>query len=201
MVNPTPESSATGSSQSTRVDAERYFALVRDGVLAEDEPVELLEGVIVAVPPMDPPHAWAIARLDSLLRRIAPAASQVRVQCPLRAGAHSVPEPDVAIVPGPSDAWQHEHPDRALLVVEVSGRSRAQDRITKAAIYASAAIPEYWIVDLVDDRLEILRDPDPAAGRYRSVRVACAGEHVAPLCAPDASIPVGDLLPAPPPGP
>lgn len=49
------------------------------------------------------------------------------------------------------------------LVVEISDSSVARDLI-KAEIYAAAKIPEYWLVNLVDQQLE--RFQDPRNGKY-----------------------------------
>jgi Uma2 family endonuclease len=88
----------------------------------------------------------------------------------------------------------------AALVVEAADASLRLDRRFKAAIYARAGLPEYWIVNLVDRALEIHRDPGPAADTpdewtYRSVKVLHTPAVVAPLAAPTAQIPVADLLP------
>src|SRR5262244_3685277 len=69
------------------------------------------------------------------------------------------PEPDVAVVDGPLDAYQHHHPTTADLVVEVSETSLRYDRSHKAVLYARAGIPTYWIVDLVNDCVEVHTDP------------------------------------------
>ena len=51
----------------TRLDAEQYFALVDRGELRPDDRVELLEGVVVSMPPPAPSNANAIARITGLL--------------------------------------------------------------------------------------------------------------------------------------
>jgi Uma2 family endonuclease len=84
-----------------------------------------------------------------------------------------------------------------------SSRSRtslALDRTRKASIYARANIQDYWIVNLVELVVEILRDPTPLdppsrGWVYRSVQTLQAGASAAPLAAPVAPIAVADLLP------
>lgn len=188
MVDPTPVQGMPWTS-------ERYEALVRDGLLGPDDSVELLEGVIVAVAPQDPAHAATVAKVADALRAVAGERGCVRVQMPLRAGARSVPEPDVALVEGRHDDYLAAHPTRAWLVVEVSGRSLAQDRLTKAGIYAAAAVPAYWIVNLRDGCLEVLRDPDREHARYRERRVLERGDTATIDALPGAGIAVGELLP------
>ena len=177
------------------VDA--YFDLVKQGLLAEDDRVELLEGVIVAEPPMDPPHASAVAGAAEALRRAVGDRALVREDKPLIAGERSVPEPDVAVVPGQASDYHRRHPTTALLVVEVAESSLQQDRLSKSRIYAGAGFPEYWIVNIRDEQVEIFRAPDRAQRIYAEQSVAGRGEHIALVAFPDASVPVDALLPWP----
>lgn len=178
-----------------RVTVERYLALLEEGTLAGDR-LELLEGVIVSMPPSNPPHAAALGLVCEALRPVAGTGRCLRVQSPLLLGAWSAPEPDVALVAGSHRDYSLRHPATALLVIEVSDWSLHQDRITKAAIYARAGIPEYWIVNLAERGVEVLREPDAAGGRYRAQRFARADESVEPLAAPGTPVVVRDLLPA-----
>lgn len=175
---------------------EEYFDLVKQGLLAEDDHVELLEGVIVAEPPMDPPHASGVGRVADALRRALRGGAVVREEKPLIIGQRSVPEPDAAVVT--TGNYDHRHPESALLVVEVSDSSLKQDRLSKSRIYAGAAIPEYWIVNLRGDCVELFRAPDPPRRVYGDRSVARRGERIALVEFPDVAIAVDDLLPWPP---
>jgi Uma2 family endonuclease len=114
----------------------------------------------------------------------------------LLAGHHSVPEPDVAVGPGGGADYEHVHPTTALLVVEVADSSLLQDRLTKAAIYAAAGIPELWIVNVRDEWVEVARTPVPVDRRYTTAFVARRGERLGILALEDSSVLVDDLLPA-----
>ena len=92
--------------------------------------------------------------------------------------------------------YDQAHPRNALLVVEVSDSSLPQDRITKSRIYAAAGIPEYWIVDLRESCLEILRAPDAATRSYAERRILHRGDVIELAALPDVAIAVDDLLPA-----
>jgi Uma2 family endonuclease len=175
--------------------AERYFALVDEGVLQPDDRVELLEGVIVAMPPSNPPHAGYTSLVAHHLGRLVGDRAVVRPQAPLPLGLLSVPEPDIAIVAGKHADYLRHHPTTALLVVEVAHTSLPQDRLTKAAIYAAAGIPEYWIVNVRDHALEILRAPDRRLRLYADRRTAAPDEVVALVALPDVHVPVASILP------
>ena len=176
---------------------ERYFALVDEGVLAPDDHVELLEGVVVAMAPQNTPHASGVARANVALIEAIGRRAVVRTQLSFIAGSYSVPEPDVAIVPGRYEDYDDAHPRSAILVVEVADSALKQDRLTKARIYSAADVPEYWIVNVVHDQVEIYRDPDRGARIYRSVTIAQRGDRLTPIQFPDVSIRVDDLLPTP----
>ncbi|TMB00908.1 MAG: Uma2 family endonuclease [Deltaproteobacteria bacterium] len=178
----------------TRFTSEEYFALIDQGTLRPDDRVELLEGVIVAMAPENPRHAVATEKTAEALRGAVGGRAAIRVQHALHLGAHSVPEADVAVVRRHDD-YVRAHPRTAVLVVEVADTSLIQDRLSKAAIYAAAGIPEYWIINLRDDRVEMFRAPDRGAARYAETRLLARGERVELAQLPGATIAVDALLP------
>src|SRR5439155_22775183 len=131
------------------------------------------------------PHASATSRVADALRGAVGKRALIREEKCLILGLYSAPEPDVALVPGTHEAYDDAHPRTALPVVEVADSSLAQDRITKAAMYAAAAIPEYWIVKLRDGHVEAYPGPDPQARRYTEQRRAVRGEALEPGAFPD----------------
>ena len=160
---------------------------------------ELIDGRIVEMPAMRNEHAVALALTEEALGGVFAAGFWVRTQMPLRLGKHSAPEPGLAVVPGqPRDYLAH--PTTALLVVEVSDTTLGFDRGRKARLYAAAGIEEYWIVNLVERRLEVRRGPRAPARRprraeYRLTTFHEPGESASPLAAPDRTMNVSDLLP------
>lgn len=149
--------------------------MVAEGSLGEDDRVELLDGVLVEVSPQSPEHAAVLRELFALLAPIALEGDlQVASQAPLLVARQSSrPEPDMAVVrrPGPG-----RHPTEALLVVEIAISSRQLDLNAKAAIYAEAGVPDYWVVDVAGREVVVHREP--AAGRYGLVRRVREGESV-----------------------
>ena len=178
----------------TRMSVERYLGLVESGALGPDDRVELLEGVIVAMAPQNPAHAAGVSRAYAAVSRAIGDRAYVRSQLSLVL-RRSVPEPDLAVVPGSVEDYERSHPTTALLVIEVADSSLKQDRLSKAAIYAAAGIPEYWIVNLRDEGVEVMRDPDPAQARYRAVRSAARGERLELVALPGAALDAAALRP------
>lgn len=182
----------------TRAEYERAAEL---GLFGPEERLELIGGeVIKKMTPQRSFHATGVTLAAEVLRRTFPKGYVVRVQLPLVLGDESEPEPDVALVRGEIRDHLAAHPSTALLVIEVADTSLAFDRSRKASLYASAGIPEYWILNLQDRVLEVHREPAPMAEQpfghhYRSVTRYAEGESIAPLAAPGAAIRVADLIP------
>jgi Uma2 family endonuclease len=156
--------------------------------------VELIEGEIMVLSPQNWPHTSTVDRVAEALRRILGTGFWVRTQVPLNLGT-SDPEPDVSVVLGRREDY-NDHPTSAVLIVEVSDSTLAYDRTRKASLYARAGITDYWIVNLVNNQLEVRRDPRPDPSQpYGSVTTLVPPAVVNPLAAPQVSLAVADLLP------
>jgi Uma2 family endonuclease len=190
MSAPAPIGWPTG-----RITASRYLRLVDEGLLRPDDKVELLEGVVAAMASSGPRHAAAVRRMTLALVRAVGDRAVVSVRLTFVAGRWSVPEPDLALLPGTLEDYDAVHPTDALLAVEAPDSSLPQDRITKTAIYAGAGIPEYWIVNLRQDVVEVHRRVDRRTRRYRLRSVAQRGETLVPLALPDVRIAVDAIMP------
>jgi Uma2 family endonuclease len=177
-----------------RITVDEYHRMIEAGILGEDEHVQLLSGALVAMTPQGSAHAVVVQRLTTALARAVGDDLAVRPQLPLTLPDDSEPEPDVAVVRAADATLHGPHPSRALLVVEVAGDSLRLDRQTKAALYARAGIPEYWVVNLLESVVEVHREPDPQAGAYRSRTVVGAGEVLAPRSVPGLEIAVSLLF-------
>ncbi len=181
-----------------RISVEEYHRMIEAGILDEDEKVQLIDGILVAMTPQGQPHAFVIMRLTRLLGRALSDDFEVLPQLPLTLGDDSEPEPDLAVVRAQDAASPLRHPSTALLVVEVAGDSLRFDRRTKLALYARSGIPEYWIVNLQDAVVEVFREPDVAAGLYRSTHTARRGETLRAATLPGVSVAVAALFPEDP---
>ena len=176
------------------------YERLHDLGLLEGQRVMLIDGIVYQDLPMKPPHATAIRKSTKTLEAVFPTGFDVRVQLPLIVVGYSDPHPDFAVVLGSFLDFAAQHPMSAVLIVEVSDSSLLFDQTQKASLYAAGAIVDYWIVDLVNRRLEVRRDPRPDATQhhgfgYADVKVFAPGEAVAPLAMPTASVAVNDLLP------
>jgi Uma2 family endonuclease len=167
-----------------------YDSLVEAGLLS-DARVELLLGALVSMSPQGPLHADVVRRFAEPLMRELPREFHTRVQSPLAVSDDSEPEPDLAVVPAAD--YSRAHPRRALLVVEVADASLQKDRGIKAALYATAGVDEFWLVNLTERVVEVHRRP--VAGRYEEVaRVEVTGD-LALVAFPALRIPVSTIFP------
>ncbi len=177
-----------------RFSVEDYHRMAQAGILTEDDRVELIEGEVVQMAPMGSRHAAQIRRLQRLLERAGGGRVTVSVQCPVRLGEYSEPEPDLALLRPRADDYAAAHPTAAdvLLVVEVAETSADYDRQLKLPLYARHGIPEAWLVDLERGRVEVYRRP--TAEGYGEVMALGPGDALSPLALPDVSLPLSEAL-------
>lgn len=178
----------------------QYHEMIRAGILTEDDPVELLDGWLVTKMVKNPPHRVATRRVRQGLERVAPEGWYVDSQEPITL-ATSEPEPDAVIVRGQSDDYADRHPGprEVGLVVEVADDTLHRDQTVKKRLYAEAGIPEYWIVNLAEGKLEVYTDPTgPSPQPDYALRRDYARSEDVPLVLGGreiASVPVSALLP------
>ena len=175
-----------------------YYAL-SDAGLFDDERVELLDGEIWTLPAQKTPHFAAIRRAVDALEVAFGEGFDFRQQMAMTLEDGTEPEPDVLVVPGRWQDYEDHHPTppEVSLLVEVSDSTLRKDRSKKLQDYARAGIADYWIVNLVNRRLEVYRDPAPIDGGhgYKIVQTLFDSDRIAPLAAPGGTVAVADLFP------
>lgn len=145
-----------------RFRADEVLKLVASGVLADDEPCELIDGDLIVVSPQGPVHVTLLAELAERLRAAYLQGHHVRSQAPVAADEFGLPEPDIGVVRGAYRDYMARHSagGDVVLAVEIAVTSQALDR-AKAAVYGRARIPVYWLLDVAARRLEEHRHPGP----------------------------------------
>jgi Uma2 family endonuclease len=183
-----------------RMDVERNHAMIRAGLLTDDDPIELLEGWFVAKMRKSPPHSYATGEFRHVIEVMLPPDWHVYSHDPITT-ADSEPEPDGLVVRGGlrDYADRHPGPEDVALVVEIADVTLTRDRMLKKRIYARAAVPVYWIVNLVDRQIEVYTDPTGPAEeptyRQRQDYPADAQVPVVVGGAEVGRLTVADLLP------
>jgi Uma2 family endonuclease len=132
------------------------------------------------------PHRGFVRRLEG--RAI------VSPQNSLRLGRWQEPQPGLILLRPPLERYARHIASTAdaLLVVDVADTSQYRDRVVKLPRYATAGVPEVWIVDLDAGVLDLYREPE--GDGYRDVRRASRGQEVAPEAFPDVILEVDDIL-------
>ncbi|MGL6096366.1 MAG: Uma2 family endonuclease [Fimbriiglobus sp.] len=179
---------------------DEYHQMIEAGILKSGEKVELINGYLVNKMPRNPAHDFAILALQLLLFRLVSTNWSVRCQCAVTL-AYGEPEPDFAIARGEvrTYATRHPGPPDIALVIEIANSSLAGDRTDKAADYAEAGVPEYWIVNLIDRTVEVYTQPSgPGATPGYNARQDYAADESVPLTLDGATlgaVPVAEILP------
>ena len=165
-----------------RLSVAQYHKMIEAGILTENDPVELLEGWLVTKMPQNPEHLFSTQVLQDILKGILPDGWFVNIQGPIVL-EDSEPEPDAVVVRGGRRDYlsQKPRPQDIALIIEVADSTLQLDRSVKKRLFASAAIPVYWIVNLVDRQLEVYSHPSGrvAVPDYEQHQILKPDEHVA----------------------
>ena len=173
--------------------ADEFLRLKGAGAFGKGR-TELRRGRVILKMPTSPLHAKALALVMRELNIFNSDEVWVGSQSTIRLSLYEAPEPDVFIVRGDvRDPDGDIEPHDILLAIEVSLTSLRDDRTEKAAVYAEAGIPEYWIVNPVGRQIEVRRFP--SEGAYRESFVVPANGEVAPLFAPETRFAAASLMP------
>ncbi len=179
------------------LSVDQYHQMIRDGILHDGDPIELIEGTLVYKDRRDKTggimthgsrHLNTLNRLTAILSRwVSGRTAYLQVQGPITLDCQSEPEPDCSVIAGSLDDFRDAIPHAATVlgVFEVADSSLRRDRRTKYRLYAEAAIPIYVIVNLNDNLIEVHSDPISAESRYGSRDEYQRGDTV--------EIPVGDI--------
>jgi Uma2 family endonuclease len=147
-----------------RLTVHQFDRMIRDGTIANADRVELIEGLLVTKMGRNRPHVQAGNKGFWTLARSLGPGWHVRKEDPVVVSEWSKPEPDLAVVRGEVDDYNNRDVTAAdvAVVVEIADSSLSADQTDMARVYASAGIPVYWVVNLVDRRVEVFTGPGPA---------------------------------------
>jgi Uma2 family endonuclease len=188
-----------------RFSVDEYHWLIERGFFGSDDRVELIDGYLVQMSPIRPPHAYCAGQLYQAFLLQLGSQAAVRSQQPITLPQQtSEPEPDLvlAIPPAQHYSTRHPGPEDILLLVEVADATLpsdryAHERLTKLRLYAKAGIPEYWIVNLGERVVEVHRRPQTAGRQaaYGERQTVEAAESLAPLAFPECRIDFTQVFP------
>jgi Uma2 family endonuclease len=182
------------AAQPYRFTVDQYHRLAEAGIFHPDCRVELVNGQIYEMTPVDPWHAGVVNWLTHRFITALGDRAIVHVQNPVAADLRSEPQPDVMLLEPRADFYRasHPRPEDTLLLIEVANTSLRHDRGRKLPLYARTGIPEVWIVNRRADAVEVFHEPSPRGYQHHSL--LSRGEHVSPSAFPDVQISVDDIL-------
>lgn len=171
----------------SKVSAKQYLQMIQAGVWENGEKVELIEGVIVPMPPSGPDHNATTLNFSEIF---SPAVGKLRVliQGTVAISDDCIFDPDLCLVRKKPEGYRTKHPEPAdiSLVVETSNSSLTRDQRVKLPAYAKAGIGDYWIIDLKRKQLLVHRDPHGEI--YCEVRTLSGDDSISPLALPELVI-------------
>ena len=164
--------------QTYRFTAEEYHRMGEVGILPPDVRVELVGGEIKRMPPIHPPHASTVNRLNAVLAAKFQGQSVVAIQNPIQLDDYNEPQPDVSVLRFRDDYYGNQHPTPAdvLLAIEVADTSLSYDRDEKMPLYGRSGIPEAWLVDVQSGTITVFTEPQ--ASGYGQQRVLSRGREI-----------------------
>jgi Uma2 family endonuclease len=165
-------------------------AMVARGIIAEDERFELIGGEVVPMCPKGARHEIVRSKLAFYMTRRASDDVMVVAEAQLNLTDDAYVLPDILVHPASIDV-PHVRGPTALLVVEIADSSLEYDLLTKAAIYASHGVREYWAIDAKALVTRIHRDARPNG--YPDPFEAGPGNLLEPLNAPLLAVRLTDL--------
>lgn len=173
---------------------EDYHNMAAAKILTDDERTELIEGEIIPMTPIGSRHVSCLNRLTRMLTQKIQDRAIVSIQNPVRLNQYNEPEPDVALLENRTDFYEYALPTAAdaLLLIEVSDSTLDYDRRVKLPLYAQASVPEVWIVNLIDERIEVYRSP--VGQDYQGQLQFRRGEQLSPQAFPDITLSVDSIL-------
>ena len=177
-----------------KLTADEYQRMAAAGILHEDERVELLDGELYEMAPIGDDHIGGVNSLTFFFSRRVGDQAIVSVQNPIRLSNYSEPEPDIALLRPRADFYRtgKARPEDVLLLVEVASSSLDYDRSMKLPRYAAAGIAEVWIVNLVEQYIEVYRDP--GVDGYATRTLHTRGATLTPAALPAVTIRVDEIL-------
>jgi Uma2 family endonuclease len=171
-----------------------YQQMAEAGILTKDDRVELIKGEIVKMSPVGRRHAACVKRLAKLFIVRLGSAVTVGVQDPVELDDSTQPQPDLALLQPREDFYESGHPKPGdiFLIVEVADTTVEADRQVKIPLYASAGIPEVWLVDINEGCVEVHRHPSGEG--YGEVLKCRRGESAVVGAFADVSFTVDEVL-------
>ena len=177
-----------------RFTVDECLAMLEVGVLHEDDRIELLDGVIIVMAPINVPHLRGTDHSNQRLVMALGNRAMVRVQGSILLNDHTMPQPDIVVLRMRSlDDMERDSASDVYWIIEFSDSSLEYDLGVKLARYAESGIPEVWVGNL--RAREVIVHTEPSGSEYLAVRTCRVGQSISPQAFPDVALAVDDFMP------
>lgn len=144
-----------------------YYNMYEVGTLSKNDGIELINGEIVEMKPKSNLNVSTLDKVSNILKEILLDKIILRIQSPIKLNKNSEPKPDITLLKRRPDFYRSSppKPEDVLLIIEVAHAAQITEMEVKSNLYASAKIPEFWIVDLSHKQIEV--SLSPVDGKYK----------------------------------
>jgi Uma2 family endonuclease len=187
--------SALFTPRPTKIDVERYHRMIDAGVFRAEDRIELIEGEMLEMAPINDDHIATVNECNRLCYTSGlHLHAEISVQNPVVLGSLSEPEPDLLLLRPRADHYRKGKAvgSDVLLLIEVSWSSLHFDRTVKMPLYARFGVVESWILNLEERVLEVHRDAGPRG--YASRTVLKPGQRIRLQALPEFELDWGVVL-------
>ncbi|MDZ4849615.1 MAG: Uma2 family endonuclease [Pirellulaceae bacterium] len=181
-------------STTARITGAEFDSMVECGAFDHIGPkkVELIHGELRFMNPAGPIHDDHIEYLtDWSFRHTTRKLCNIRVQSGFVCDDNR-PEPDILWLRPRRYGRTRPTAADVMLLIEVSDSSLTSDLREKADLYSESGVAEYWVVDIPNRRIHVMRDV--VDKRYRSIEIIVQPTQLAPSCQPDAQLNTRELF-------
>lgn len=178
-----------------RISVAQYHVMAEKGIVAEDDRVELLDGLLVDMSPIGRAHWLGHAELMRYLIRVFGDRALVAGQLTLPLGDFSEPQPDIVVFAPRSAEYRRREPlvEEVFAVIEIADSSLSKDTGFKRDLYARSGVREYLVVDLTNELLR--RFTKPTEGSFAQVEQLKSGATFSLEALTDVALEVDAFLP------
>ena len=162
---------------SHRWTVQQFHRMIDTGVFRPEDRVELIEGELLDMTPIGPPHSGFTGTLNMMFAGKLDGRAFVTSHTPLDLDLRTEVYPDLLVLKRRDDNYQRSNPgpEAVWLIVEVADSSLRYDLETKRKLYAKAGVPRLWVVDVNGRRIHDFSRPDRESGRYAEEAVVDRG--------------------------